>query len=90
MLSPWTQTEMAHAGQMPVRADVSKQLTKINAYFGIFAKQLKTAQPRTPSPEWPKIDSILGNAIASAIKGSSSTQAALDDAAKQIDALLAG
>jgi multiple sugar transport system substrate-binding protein len=89
MLSPWAQTQMAHAGQMPVRSDVSKQLTKINAYFGIFAKQLKTAQPRTPSPNWSKIDSILGNAIASAFKGES-VQKALDDAAKQIDPLLAG
>jgi multiple sugar transport system substrate-binding protein len=88
MLSPWAQTQMAHAGQMPVRADVSTQLTKINAYFGIFAKQLKTAQPRTPSPNWSKIDTILGDAIASALKGES-VQKALDDAAKQIDPLLA-
>jgi multiple sugar transport system substrate-binding protein len=89
MLSPWAQTQMAHAGQMPVRSDVSKELTKINGYFAIFAKQLKTAKPRTPSPNWAKIDTILGNAVVSAIKGQTSTQAALDDAAKQIDALLA-
>jgi multiple sugar transport system substrate-binding protein len=89
MLSPWAQTQMAHAGQMPVRSDVSKQLTKINAYFGIFAQQLKTAKPRTPSPNWAKIDTILGNAVATAIKGGS-VQGALDDAAKQIDGLLAG
>jgi len=89
MLSPWTQTEMAHAGQMPVRADVSKQLTKINSYFGIFAQQLKVARPRTPSPNWPKIDTILGNAIASTFKGDS-VQKTLDDAAAQIDPLLAG
>jgi multiple sugar transport system substrate-binding protein len=90
MLSPWTQTEMAHAGQMPVRADVSKQLTKINAYFGIFAQQLKVARPRTPSPNWPQIDTVLGKAVASAIQGNESTKAALDDAARQIDQLLAG
>jgi multiple sugar transport system substrate-binding protein len=73
---------------MPVRSDVSQQLTKINAYFGTFARQLKTAQPRTPSPNWPQIDTILGTAIASAFKGESA-QKALDDAAKQIDPLLA-
>jgi multiple sugar transport system substrate-binding protein len=89
MLSRWTQTQMAHAGQMPVRSDVSKQLTKINAYFGIFAQQLKTARPRTPSPNWPKIDTVLGNAVAAVIKGASA-QSTMDDAAKQIDALLAG
>jgi ABC-type glycerol-3-phosphate transport system substrate-binding protein len=88
MTSPWAQTQMAHAGQMPVRKDVSKNLTKINPGFAIFAKQLETARPRTPSPNWPKIDSILGTAVASAIKGDQSTQSALDDAAKQIDALL--
>ena len=90
MLSRWAQTQMAHAGQMPVRTDVSKELTKINAYFAIFAQQLKTARPRTPSPNWPKIDTILSNAVAAAIKGSSSTQQALDAAAKEIDPLLAG
>jgi multiple sugar transport system substrate-binding protein len=87
MLSPWAQTQMAHAGQMPVRPDVSKQLTKINAYYGIFEKQLQTARPRTPSPNWPQIDSILGNAVATAMK-SGDTKGALDSAAQQIDGLL--
>src|SRR5262249_23625580 len=90
MLSPWAQTQMAHAGQMPVRTDVTKQLTKINSYYAIFEQQLKTAQPRTPSPEWPKIDSILGDAVASALKGGQTTQDALHSAAQQIDQLLAG
>jgi multiple sugar transport system substrate-binding protein len=87
MLSPWAQTQMAHAGQMPVRTDVSKQLTKINSYYAIFEKQLKTARPRTPSPNWPQIDTILGNAVATAMK-SGNTKAALDSAAQQIDGLL--
>jgi multiple sugar transport system substrate-binding protein len=89
MISPWAQTQMARAGQMPVRKDVSKNLTKINARFAIFAKQLETARPRTPHPNWPKIDSVLGTAVANAIKGDKSSQAALNDAAKEIDALLA-
>jgi multiple sugar transport system substrate-binding protein len=90
MVSPWAQTQMARAGQMPVRKDVSAQLTKINPGFAIFAKQLETARPRTPSPNWPKIDQVLSSSIASALKGDRSTKAALDDAAKQIDTLLAG
>jgi multiple sugar transport system substrate-binding protein len=89
MLSPWAQTQMAHAGQMPVRTDVTKQLTKINAYYAIFQKQLQTARPRTPSPNWPQIDTILGNAVATALK-SGDTKGALDSAAQQIDGLLAG
>jgi multiple sugar transport system substrate-binding protein len=90
MLSPWAQTQMAHAGQMPVRTDVTKQLTKINSYYAIFEQQLKTAQPRTPSPNWPQIDTILGTAVANAITGSQTTQQALTSAAQQIDPLLAG
>lgn len=89
MLSPWAQLQMAHAGQMPVRPDVTKQLTKLIPYYSIFVKQLKTARPRTPSPNWPQIDTVLGNAIASAFKGQP-VQQALDGAAQQIDGLLAG
>jgi multiple sugar transport system substrate-binding protein len=87
MTSPWAQEQMAHAGQMPVRSDVAKQLTKINRYFGIFAKQLTTARPRTPSANWPQIDTVLGNAVAAALKGQP-VKSALDDAARQIDELL--
>jgi len=87
MLTPWAQTQMAHAGQMPVRTDVTKQLTKINAYYGAFEQQLRTARPRTPSANWPQIDTILGNAVATSLK-SGDTKAALDSAAQQIDGLL--
>lgn len=90
MLSPWAQMQMAHAGQMPVRTDLTSQLTKLIPYYSIFVKQLKTAQPRTPNPNWPKIDSILGTAVGNAINGTESTQQALTSAAQQIDALLAG
>ena len=68
---------------------VIMQFVIINGYFAIFAKQLKTARPRTPSPNWPKIDAALSTAVASAIKGQTTTQQALNDAAKQIDGLLA-
>ena len=90
MISPWAQTQMARAGQMPVRKDVGKSLLLINKGYAVFAKQLETAKPRTPHPNWPKIDQVLGAAVLSAIKGETSTQAALDGAARQIDALLRG
>lgn len=89
MISPWAQTQMARANQMPVRKDVSKQLLKINPALGIFVQQLQTAKPRTPHPNWPKIDSALGAAVTSAIKGDKTVQAALTDAAREIDRLLA-
>ena len=89
MISPWAQTQMARANQMPVRKDVTKNLLKINPALGIFVEQLQTAKPRTPHPNWPKIDSVLGAAVASAIKGDKTVQAALTDAAREIDRLLA-
>ncbi len=88
MISPWAQTQMARAGQLPVRKDVTKNLLKINPRYAIFLKQLETAKPRTPHPNWPKIDEALGAAVLSAIKGDKTTKAALDDAARQIDSLL--
>lgn len=87
MLSPFAQTQMARAGQMPVRTDVRKKLLKIHGYYRIFTKQLKTARPRTPSPNWSKIDSILGNAVASAFNGQP-VKPTLTSAAQQIDKLL--
>jgi multiple sugar transport system substrate-binding protein len=88
MISPWAQTQMARAGQLPVRKDVTKRLLKINPRYAIFLKQLETAKPRTPHPNWPRIDEALGAAVLSAIKGDKTTKAALDEAARQIDSLL--
>lgn len=88
MISPWAQTQMARAGQLPVRKDVTKSLLKINPRYAIFLKQLETAKPRTPHPNWPKIDQALGAAVLSAIKGEKTTKAALDQAASEIDSLL--
>ncbi|HEY1369965.1 MAG TPA: extracellular solute-binding protein [Gaiellaceae bacterium] len=89
MLSPWAQTQMAKVGQMSVRKDLKAQLTKIHSYYGIFIDQLATARPRTPSPAWPKMDTIIDTYVAKAIKGDLSVKEALTEAAKQIDGLLA-
>ena len=59
-------------------------------YFATFQKQLETANPRTPIPAWPKIDEAVSNAVLKALRGESTIQAALDEAATQVDALLAG
>lgn len=88
MISPWAQTQMARAGQLPVRKDVTKRLLQINPRYAIFLKQLETAKPRTPHPNWPQIDQALGAAVLSAIKGDKTTKEALDQAAREIDSLL--
>ena len=53
-------------------------------------EQLKTAKARTPHPKWPKIDEAIGKAVTLALGGDKSPQAALDEAAKTVDDLLAG
>jgi multiple sugar transport system substrate-binding protein len=89
MLSKWAQTQMAKVGQMSIRKDLKAQLTKIHSYYGIFIDQLATARPRTPHPAWPKIDQTIETYVAKAIRGDMSVKDALDEAAKQIDGLLA-
>jgi multiple sugar transport system substrate-binding protein len=88
MLSKFAQTEMARVGQMSIRKDLKSQLTKIHPYYGIFIDQLATARPRTPHPQWPKIDSTLENFVAKAVRGDLTVRQALTQAAREIDGLL--
>lgn len=89
LLSQDAQLAMAKVGQMPVLSNLGDQLTSINAYYGPFVTQLANARPRTPTPAWPKIDDILKAQIQKALQGDVSVQDALDQAAAQIDPLLA-
>jgi maltose-binding protein MalE len=54
----------------------------------VFDKQLQTAVPRTVSPNWVKIDTVLTDAFNHAFRHQATPQAALTSAAHQIDALL--
>jgi multiple sugar transport system substrate-binding protein len=87
MTSPAAQVMMGEVGQMPVLDSVAHD-PQLPAYFAVFDKQLQTALPRTVSPNWGKIDTILTDAFNRAIRGQATAQAALDSAAKQIDPLL--
>ena len=55
----------------------------------MFETQLQTAQPRTPSPAWPKIDEAIGNAVLQVLNGEVDAKSALSDAAATVDELLA-
>ena len=88
LLSQDAQYEMAKVGQMSVLSSLGDKLVGINAYYAPFVKQLANAQPRTPTPAWPKIDDILKAQIQKALQGEP-VQQALDEAAAQIDPLLA-
>lgn len=86
-LSQEAQLAMGKTGQMPVLTSLGGN-ADLPAYFATFAKQLETAQARTPSPKWPKIDSAIGDAVLAALRGDKPIQAALDEAAATVDALL--
>jgi len=89
MLSEEAQMAMGKVGQMPVLKSLSGK-SELPDYYPTFQKQLETAQARTPSPAWPKIDEAISNAVLKALRGDMEVQAALDEAAKTVDGLLAG
>lgn len=83
------QIAMGKTGQMPVLRSLTGN-KELPEYFAVFQKQLETANPRTPSPAWPKIDETIGNAVQEVLRGEKEPQAALDEAAATVDGLLAG
>ena len=72
---------------MPARSDIPVPPTG-NALkdeaLKTFVEQLKYAQPRGPSPEWPKISKAIQDAIQAALTGQMSPKDALDQAAQKI------
>ncbi len=89
-LSPEYQTKMAEVGQLMVLNElVESDYIQNHPYYGIFLEQLKTAKARTPHPAWTKMDEIITNAGQSILREEKTPQQALDDAAAEIDALLA-
>jgi multiple sugar transport system substrate-binding protein len=83
------QLMMGKTGQMPVLQSLTGN-PELPAYFSVFQQQLATAQPRTPSPAWPKIDDAINTAVQQVLRGEKEPQAALDEAAATVDELLAG
>lgn len=89
MLSDEAQTMMAETGQLSVLKSLSAKMSDIEPYYGPYLTALETARPRPPTPAWTKIDDILRKQVQRAIRGDVTVQQALDEAAKQIDPLLA-
>ena len=89
MLSEQAQLAMGKVGQMPVLKSLSGN-SDLPAYYPTFQTQLETANARTPVPAWPKIDEAISNAVLKALRGDAPIRAALDDATKTVDGLLAG
>lgn len=89
LLSPEAQKMMAAVGQMPTLASLAGD-PAMPPYFAVFQEQLKTAQARVPHPKWSDMDNAINNAYQRMLKGEQTPQEALDQAAKEIDALLTG
>lgn len=90
MLEDAQQVAMAGAGMIPVTSSAMEKVdTSGSPYVEVYMEQLKTAQARIPCSSWPTIETILNTAFESVLRGQASSQEALDDAAAQIDALLA-
>lgn len=89
LLSEEAQLAMGKVGQMPVLQSLAGH-PDLPDYYPAFQTQLETAQPRTPSPAWPKIDEAISTAVQKVLRGEEEPQAALDEAAATVDELLAG
>ncbi|HEY4224331.1 MAG TPA: extracellular solute-binding protein [Pseudolysinimonas sp.] len=84
------QLAMVKTGQMTVQPALAGKQAAIDAYYQTFSDQLKTAKSRIASPNQSKIDTVLSTTLTPAFLGTTSVKDALDSAASQIDALLAG
>jgi multiple sugar transport system substrate-binding protein len=85
------QLEMSKVGQLTVLSSLLKNEYFVNhPYYGIFLEQLQTAKARTPHPAYTQIETVLGDAAQLVLRGEMSAQEAMDAAAEEIDALLAG
>jgi multiple sugar transport system substrate-binding protein len=87
LLTPESQKTMAEVGVMPTLASLTGD-SALPPYFAVFMDQLKTAQARVPHPKWQQMDDALNQAYQRILRGDQPVQAALDQAANEIDALL--
>ena len=89
LLTDTPQKLMAQAGLVPtnVAAASSEDVLK-TPYIKNYIEQLKTAKPRTPSPNWEKMSDAIGKAFESVFRGEKDAKTALDEAAAISDDLL--
>ena len=90
LLSADYQLKMLEVGQIPARSDLSDtDAVKGDPNLAIFFEQLKTSKARTAHPAWSQMDTIITDAGQFILRHEKTPQQALDDAAAEIDALLA-
>jgi multiple sugar transport system substrate-binding protein len=87
LLSEESQKMMAEVGVIPTLSSLIGD-ESLPAYFGVFLEQLETAQARVPHPKWGDMDGAINNAYQRMLRGEQTVQAALDQAAAEINELL--
>jgi len=91
MVSEEAQVAMAKVGQMPVNIAALENAEALEAMplLPVYVEALKTARTRPVIPKWSEIEGIVATKVSEAITGAKDTKTALDEAAAEIDALLA-
>ena len=91
MVGKDAQVAMAKAGQMPVNKAAMTDPAVLEAMplLPVFSQALETARSRPVTPQWGDMENIIATKVAEAITGQKPVQAALDEAAAEIDALIA-
>ncbi|MFB9278110.1 extracellular solute-binding protein [Cohnella cellulosilytica] len=90
MLGKEPQQIMVEAGMVPTNREAAQAIDEgQNPYIGPFIEQLNTALPRTPIPQWGEMETIFNLSLEKAIRGEQTASEALNDAVKQINAILA-
>lgn len=91
MVGKDAQVAMAKAGQMPVNKEAmsSPEVLEAMPLLPIFEDALKTARSRPVTPKWSDMENIIATKVAEAITGQKAVQTALDEAAAEIDKLIA-
>ena len=92
MVGQEAQVAMAKVGQMPVNLTALENADSLAAMplLPVYVQALQTAKSRPVIPQWSEIENIVATKAAEAITGVKSAQTAMDEAAAEIDALLAG
>ncbi|MGB8956964.1 MAG: extracellular solute-binding protein [Tumebacillaceae bacterium] len=83
----WTQA----AGFIPYRkSGLEDASLTVDPNYKMLIDEAKNSRAYPTLPEWPQIDELIANAVQEALAGKKTPKEALDDAAKQADAILAG
>ncbi|WP_337099746.1 extracellular solute-binding protein [Paenibacillus sp. YIM B09110] len=89
MLGEEPQKIMSKLGLIPTNKTAANDPSFLETPFvAEYVKQLETALPRTPIPQYGEMESIINLAFEKAVRGELDAKTALDEAAKNIEAIL--